>query len=45
MKDKNIIPTQQERVMREDDFSVSRTRICGQTETEVRHLLGTQSFE
>lgn len=27
------------------DFSVSRTRICGQTETEVRHLLGTQSFE
>lgn len=27
------------------DFSTSRTRICGHTEAEVRHLLGTQSFE
>ena len=27
------------------DFSVPRTRICGHTELEVRHLLGAQSFE
>jgi len=27
------------------DFSVPRTRICGHTDAEVRHLLGTQSFE
>lgn len=27
------------------DFSSPRTRICGHTDAEVRHLLGTQSFE
>ena len=27
------------------DFSVPRTRICGHSDEEVRHLLGTQSFE
>ena len=27
------------------DFSVPRVRICGQTEQEVRRLLGAQSFE
>lgn len=38
MKDKNIIPTQQERVMREDDFLVSRTDLKG------RLLYGNQIF-
>ncbi|MBK6651527.1 MAG: hypothetical protein IPG42_18675 [Betaproteobacteria bacterium] len=30
MKDKNIVPTQQERVMREDDFLVSKTDLKDQ---------------
>ncbi len=38
MKDKNIIPTQQERLMREDDFLVSKTDIKG------RLLYGNQIF-
>ena len=29
MKDKNIVPTQHEMVMREDDFLVSRTDLKG----------------
>lgn len=38
MKDKNIIPTQQERVMREDDFLVSKT------DTKGRIVYGNQIF-
>ena len=38
MKDKNIVPTQQERVMREDDFLVSKTDLKG------RVVYGNQIF-
>ena len=38
MKDKSIVPTQQERVMREDDFLVSRTDMKG------RLVYGNQIF-
>jgi PAS domain S-box-containing protein len=38
MKDKNIVPTQNEKVMREDDFLVSKTDLKG------RILYGNQIF-
>jgi PAS domain S-box-containing protein len=38
MKNKNIVPTQQERVMREDDFLVSKTDLKG------RVVYGNQIF-